>query len=62
MAVELMGKTRFDMALTLIKDMWFLMGHISIQTVFLMLDKRCIEFWKERTPKDLSHTSYGKGI
>jgi hypothetical protein len=34
-----------DMAFTLIKDMWFLMGHIMIMSVLIMADANCIHFW-----------------
>ncbi len=47
-ALELMGKTNFDLPLTFAKDMWFLMGHVFIQLIFITIDKTCLEFWKEQ--------------
>jgi hypothetical protein len=48
LATELIGKSKYDMALTMAKDLWFLMGAVFIQTVLLICDKDSIEFWHNK--------------
>ena len=42
LANELLGKSRFDMAITLAKDMWFLMGHTTIMSVLVANDRNIL--------------------
>lgn len=39
LASQLMGKTKYDLALVLIKDAWFLVGPAFLITTYLIIDK-----------------------
>ena len=38
-ATELINKSRFDISLTMIRDIWFLMYHVIFMSAFIMVDR-----------------------
>ena len=42
LAGDLIGKTRFDLALTLVRDMWFLCYHVCLMSAYLLVDKELL--------------------
>jgi len=51
LAKELTGLSNFDMALELLKDMWFMIGHVFITTVLIASDKGILGEEDEKTHK-----------